>query len=55
MDSHTIDHTHSRAICDEVAERLRTQLKPPPPPENNDLDDKLDQLAGSEGKSAEVR
>jgi hypothetical protein len=55
MDSHAIDHTHSRAICDEVGERLRTQLKPILPEEKTDLDDKLDQLADGEGKPAAGR
>ena len=45
MNSHTIDHRHSRAICDEVGERLRVQLKPPPAEEKTDLDDKLNQLS----------
>jgi|HubBroStandDraft_3_1064219.scaffolds.fasta_scaffold1216501_2 hypothetical protein len=55
MDNHTIDHTHSRAICDEVGERLRTQLKPPPPEEKTGLDEKLVQLSAGERKPAEVR
>jgi hypothetical protein len=55
MDNHTIDHTHSRAICDEVGERLRTQLKPQPPEEKTVLDDKLIQLSAGERKPAEVR
>ena len=49
MDRHYIDHTHSRAICDEIGERLRTQLKLPRE-ERTDLDDKIDELSAIERK-----
>lgn len=44
MDSLTIDDVHTRAICEEIGERLRTLLKSSTPDETTDLDDKLDQL-----------
>jgi hypothetical protein len=43
MDSPTIDHTQTRAICDEIGERLRILLKSPAVDEQ-DFDDKIDQL-----------
>jgi hypothetical protein len=52
MDSATIDSTHTRAICDEIGERLRTILRPPVPEDKADLDDKLDRLSAIETKSA---
>jgi hypothetical protein len=48
MDSPTIDETHTRAICDEIAERLRTLLKSSTPDETVDLDDELRQFSDSE-------
>ena len=48
MKDPTIDSTQARAICEEVGERLRTQLKPSPPDEKTDLDDKLDRLLARE-------
>jgi hypothetical protein len=44
MDSPVIDNTQTRAICDEIGERLRTLLKLPTPDETPDFDDKIDQL-----------
>ena len=55
MDDHAIDYTHSRAICDEVGERLRTQLKPPPSDDKADLGQKLHRLSDIEAKQAETR
>jgi hypothetical protein len=51
MDSATIDNTHTRAICDEIGERLRTLLRSPVPEDMADLDDKLDRLSAIEAKS----
>jgi hypothetical protein len=48
MDSPTIDNTQTRAICDEIGERLRTLLKSPVLEDKADLDDKLDRLSTSE-------
>jgi hypothetical protein len=45
MDSPRIDDTHTRAICDEIGERLRTLLKSSTHGETRDVDDRLDQLA----------
>lgn len=44
MDSARLDDTHTRAICDEIGERLRTLLKSSTPGDATDLEDKLDQL-----------
>jgi hypothetical protein len=44
MDSPVIDNTHTRAICDEIGERLRTLLKSTAPDERPDFDGKIDQL-----------
>jgi hypothetical protein len=44
MDRPRIDDTHSRAICDEIGERLRTLLKSSTPGDTTHLDDRLDQL-----------
>jgi hypothetical protein len=55
MDSATIDNTHTRAICDEIGERLRTLLRSSVPEDKAELDDKLDQLSASEATPAEVR
>lgn len=44
MDSPGIDDIHTRAICDEIGERLRTLLRPSTPADATELDDKLDQL-----------
>jgi hypothetical protein len=56
MDSATIDSTHTRAICDEIGERLRTLLRSPMPedkPEDKEeFEDKLDRLSAIEAKSA---
>ncbi len=41
IDSATIDDTHSRAICDEIGERLRMLLKTSISGETTDLDEKL--------------
>ena len=50
MDSPVIDDTQTRAICDEIGERLRMLLRLPMPEDRADLDDRLDQLADSEAK-----
>jgi hypothetical protein len=42
MDSPVIDNTQTRAICDEIGERLRILLKLPS--RTPDFDDKIDQL-----------
>ena len=44
MDSPVIDNTQTRAICDEIGERLRILLKSPAPDATPDFDDKIDQL-----------
>ena len=44
MDSPGIEDMHTRAICEEIGERLRALLKSSTPDETRDLDDKLDQL-----------
>jgi hypothetical protein len=51
MDIATIDHLHTRAICDEIGERLRTLLSSTAPDDRADLDDKLDQLSAIEAKT----
>jgi len=45
MDSPVIDNTQTRAICDEIGERLRILLKSPAPDETRDFDDKIHQLS----------
>jgi hypothetical protein len=50
MDTATIDNTHTRAICDEIGERLRTLLRSSMPENKADLDDKLHQLADDEAE-----
>ena len=54
MNSLTIDDTHTRAICDEIGERLRALLNSSAPRGTTDLDDRLRALfAGeAEGESA---
>jgi hypothetical protein len=44
MDNPGIDDMHTRAICEEIGERLRTLLKSSTPDETTDLHDKLDQF-----------
>ena len=44
MDNPVIDHTQTRAIGDEIGERLRTLLKSPANDNTPDFDDKIDQL-----------
>ena len=44
MDNPVIDHTQTRAICDEIGERLRTLLKSPANDNTPDFYDKIDQL-----------
>ena len=44
MEIPVIDDLHTRAICDEIGERLRVLLKSPVLEEQAELDDKLDQL-----------
>ena len=44
MDNLAIDHTQTRAICDEIGERLRVLLKSPVAETPPDFDDKIDQL-----------
>ena len=44
MDSPRIDDMHTRAICDEIGERLRTLLRSSAPDDRTHLEDKLDQL-----------
>lgn len=51
MDSPTIDDTHTRAICDEIGERLRTLMKSSVPEEPVDLDDKLRQISDGEAEA----
>ena len=48
MDSPTIDDTHTRAICDEIGERLRTLLNSSMPGEITDFDDRLREFSDSE-------
>jgi hypothetical protein len=38
MDNPVIDNTQTRAICDEIGERLRTLLKSTAPDERPDFD-----------------
>ena len=52
MDSPTIHDPHTRAICDEIGERLRTLLKSSMPDETADLDDKLRQFSDSAAEPA---
>ncbi|SHN83420.1 hypothetical protein [Bradyrhizobium erythrophlei] len=44
MDSPVIDDTQTRAICDEIGERLRTLLKSPANDDTPDFEGKIDQL-----------
>ena len=44
MDNPVIDHTQTRAICDEIGERLRILLRSAPPYPQQDFNDKIDQL-----------
>ena len=48
MDGPTIDNMQTRAICDEIGERLRILLKSVAPDNDNerDFDAKIDQLDG---------
>jgi hypothetical protein len=46
MDSPAIDNAQTRAICDEIGERLRALLKSPVSRETPDLEEKLRQLSG---------
>jgi hypothetical protein len=50
MDGPGIDDMHTRAICDEIGERLRTLLKSSTPDDTTDLEDRLDQLASRQGE-----
>jgi hypothetical protein len=54
MNDHAIDDTHSRAICEEVGERLQVQLKPPPPDDETDLQQKLARLSDQEATKADA-
>jgi hypothetical protein len=54
MHSPTIDETHTRAICEEIGERLRTLLKSSIPDEMTAFDDKLHELADSEAEGEAV-
>lgn len=51
MGSPTIHDPHTRAICDEIGERLRTLLKSSTPEEPADLDDKLRQFSDDEAEA----
>jgi hypothetical protein len=44
MNNLAIDHTQTRAICDEIGERLRILLKSGPPDPQQDFNDKIDRL-----------
>jgi len=55
MDGPTIDNTQTRAICDEIGERLRTLLKSAPSDDGADLGQKLHRLSDTEAKQAETR
>ena len=48
MDSPMLDDTQTRAICDEIGERLRILLKSTTPDNDNerDFDEKLQELFG---------
>ena len=50
MNSLTIDDTHIRAICDEIAERLRTLLNSSTPDEATDFDVRLREFFDSEAE-----
>ena len=54
MNSLAIDDTPTRAICDEIGERLRALLNSSAPRDTTDLDDRLRALFDSdaEGESA---
>ena len=54
MDAPVIDDLHTRAICDEIGERLRVLLKPPVLDEKAELDDKLDQLLSQQSEDASM-
>jgi hypothetical protein len=45
MDYATIDETNTRAICDEIGERLKALLKSPESDRATDFEDKIDQLS----------
>jgi hypothetical protein len=49
MDNLAIDSLQTRAICDEIGERLRVLLKSPVPDEIPELEEKLDQLLAQQG------
>ncbi len=49
MERATIDDTNTRAICDEIGERLRTLMKSSMTDETADLDHKLHQLLTQQG------
>jgi hypothetical protein len=51
MDIATIGHLHTRAICDEIGERLRTLLSSTAPDDKAEFEDKLDQLSAIEAKT----
>lgn len=54
MDSPAIDDIHTRAICEEIGERLRALLNSSTPDETTDFDDRLREFFDSEaeGESA---
>jgi hypothetical protein len=48
MDNSTIDTAHTRAICDEIGERLQTLLRSSTTDDAADFDGKLHQLSDGE-------
>ena len=51
MNSLAIDDTHTRAICDEIGERLRTLMKSSVPDEPAGLDDKLRRISDGQAEA----
>ena len=50
MDRPGLDDIHTRAICEEIGERLRTLLKSSMPGETTDFDDRLREFFDSEAE-----
>ena len=50
MDSPGLDDIHTRAICEEIGERLRTLLKSSTPLDATDFDDRLREFFDSEAE-----
>ena len=50
MDSPVLDDIHTRAICEEIGERLRALLNSSAPRDTTDFDDRLREFFDSEAE-----